>query len=93
MRILWKDQFKDGFRSLESSVKDPAAFKKALHKAITLLQAGKDISQSFTVNRLVKRGEGWFDCYITSEVVMIYYVQGQSVKLTEIGFVNDMYEC
>lgn len=92
MRIHWKDQFKEDFKSLEASVKDPAAFKKALSKAISLLQEGKDISKSFTANRLINRGEGWHDCYITPEIIMIYRIQGQYVKLTEIGYVNEMYE-
>ena len=92
MRIHWHDQFKDGFKSLEANLKDPAAFKKALNKAAALLQTGKDISESFTVNRLINRGEGWCDCYITPEIVMGYRIQGQYVTLTEIGLINEMYE-
>lgn len=92
MRIHWKDQFKEDFKALEARLKDPAAFRKALNKAITLLQTDKDISKSFTVNRLINRGEGWYDCYITYEIVMIYMIQKQYVKLTEIGYVNEMYE-
>jgi addiction module RelE/StbE family toxin len=92
LKIHWKEQFKEDFRFLEATLKDVAAFKKALSKAITLLQMDKDISKSFTVNRLIKRGEGWFDCYITPDIVMIYVVQGQYVKLTAIGPVDEMYD-
>lgn len=91
MRIHWKEQFKEDFKYLEATLKDPISFKKALNKAVTLLQTGKDISKSFPVNRLIKRGEGWFDCYITSDIVMIYTIQGRYVKLTAIGSVKEMY--
>jgi addiction module RelE/StbE family toxin len=92
LKIHWKEQFKEDFKSLEANLKDPAAFKKALGKAITLLQMGKDISKSFTVNRLIKRGEGWYDCYITYDIVMIYLIQGQYVILTAIGPAKEMYD-
>ena len=92
MRIRWQDQFKEDFKYLEKHLKDPVSFKKALYKAVTLLQRGKDISKTFPVNRLIKRGEGWFDCYITSDIVMIYRIQGRSVKLTAIGPAKEMYE-
>ena len=92
MKIKARRQFIEGCERLELTLKDPVSFRKALKRAIALLQQGKNISKSFTVNRLVKRGEGWYDCYITSEIVMIYRIQGQSVKLTAIGPVDEMYD-
>jgi addiction module RelE/StbE family toxin len=85
VKIKAEKRFKEDYVQLEKRVKDPVSFRKALNKAIKLLQANKDICRSFPVNRLIKRGEGWFDCYITSDIVMIYRVQGRSVKLTALG--------
>lgn len=92
MRIRWQDQFKEDYQTLIKSRRNTGAFRKALNKAISLLQANKDPSKAFPTNRLIKRGEGWFDCYITSDIVMIYRIQGQSVKLTAIGPVKAMYD-
>ncbi|MBL7215974.1 MAG: type II toxin-antitoxin system YafQ family toxin [Phycisphaerae bacterium] len=92
MKIKARRRFKEDYIQLEKRLKDPVSFRKAINRAITLLQAEKDISKSFTVNRLIKRGEGWFDCYITSEIVMIYAIQGQSIKLTAIGPAKEMYD-
>ncbi|MBN1982466.1 MAG: type II toxin-antitoxin system mRNA interferase toxin, RelE/StbE family [Chitinivibrionales bacterium] len=92
MKIKAEKRFKEDYIRLEKRVKDLVTFRKALNRAITLLQMGKDISNSFTVNRLTKRGEGWYDCYITDDIVMIYMIQGQSVKLTAIGPVEEMYD-
>lgn len=92
MKIKAEIRFKEDYIQLEKRFKDPRPFRKALNKAISLLQMGKDISKSFTVNRLVKRGAGWYDCYITADIVMIYMIQGQSVKLTAIGPAKEMYD-
>ncbi len=92
MRIRWQDQFKEDFKSLEKHLKDPIPFKKALNKAVTLLQTGKNLSRSFPVNRLIKRGEGWFYCYLTSDIVMIYKIPGKTVKLIAMGRINEMYD-
>ena len=92
MKIKARRRFKEDYIQLEKRLKDPRSFRKALNKAITLLQMGKDISKSFTVNRLIKRGEGWYDCYINSDIVMIYKIQGQYVKLTAIGYTIEMYD-
>lgn len=91
MIVRWQAQFKDDYALLQKR-KDFVSLKKALNKALTLFQTGKDISKSFPVNRLIKRGEGWFDCYVTSDIVIIYRIQGQSVKLTAIGPAKKMYD-
>lgn len=92
MKIKAEKRFKEDYIQLEKRVKDLVAFRKALNRAVSLLQMGKGLSSSFTVNRLTKRGEGWYDCYITADIVMIYMMQGQYVKLTAIGPVEEMYD-
>ncbi|MDH4201890.1 MAG: type II toxin-antitoxin system YafQ family toxin [Phycisphaerae bacterium] len=92
MKIKARRRFKEDYNRLEATLKNPVSFRKSFNKAVTLLQMGKDISKSFTVNRLINRGEGWYDCYITSDIVMIYMIQGQYVKLTAIGPAKEMYD-
>lgn len=92
MKIYWKEQFKDDFKKLEKREKDPIAFKKAFLKAISTLQAGKDISKLFPVNKIPALGEGWFDCYFYADLVLIYKIQGHTIKLYAIGKAKELLE-
>jgi mRNA-degrading endonuclease YafQ of YafQ-DinJ toxin-antitoxin module len=92
LRIHWSDRFKEGFKRTESRIKDSKSFRKALYKAISTLQQGNDLSITFPVNKLAARGEGWFDCYVYEEIVIIYKIWGQYVTLSRIGTCEELYE-
>lgn len=89
MIVLWKEEFREDLKRLEKRLKNPQPFRKALYRAITELQKGKDLSGLFPVNRITARGAGWYDCYLYDEIVMFYRIQGQRVILTAIGFPNE----
>lgn len=92
MRLFITDTFADDYKQLEKKLKSPLKVRNAFYKAIHLLQTGKNLSSAYTVNQLKTQGEGWFDCYIYEDIVMIYKIQGQSVKLTRIGFTKDLFK-
>jgi mRNA-degrading endonuclease YafQ of YafQ-DinJ toxin-antitoxin module len=92
LKIHWSDRFTEGFKRTESSIKDPKSFRKALYKAISILQQGKDLSRTFPVNKLAACGEGWFDCYVYEEIVIIFKIRGQYVTLSRIGTCEELYE-
>lgn len=86
MIIKARRQFKEDYQKLIESRENTAAFRKAFNKAIFLLETDhQDFSKTFTVNRLVKRGEGWFDCYVYDDIIMIYKIEGQYIKLSRLG--------
>ena len=84
MRIRWRDQFKEDIERIQTRLKKPIPFKKAFRKAIRMLEEGKDITGQFHAHRLNNEGEGWYYCYIYEDIVMIYKIQGQYVKLSRI---------
>ena len=92
MRIHWKEQFKEDYKRLETTLKDPKPFRKALYKAVSVLQRGDDLSKIFPVNRIVPLGEGWYDCYIYSDIAMIYKIREKSVQLYAVGKASDLYK-
>lgn len=50
-----------------------------------MLEQGQDLAAPFNAHRLVNEGEGWFCCYIYEDIIMIYKVQGQYIKLSRLG--------
>ena len=85
MKIYWKEQFKEDYQRVESKLKNPIPFRKALSRAISVLQQEKDLSKKYTVNRLPAQGQGWYDCYVFEDIIMIYKIQGQYIKLSRLG--------
>lgn len=85
MKIRWKDQFKEDIERIQERLKKPDPFKKAFCQAIRMLEAGKDLTEQFNAHRLVSEGEGWFCCFVFEEIIMIYKIQGQYVKLSRLG--------
>ncbi len=92
MKIRLKEQFKKDFKRVQCHVKDPQSFVKSFCRAVYLLERGKDLSKEFAFNRLIAKGEGWHDCYVFEDIVMIYKVQGQYVRLSRIGTCEELYE-
>ncbi len=90
MRIVWKEQFKEKFNRLERRLKDPKPLRKALNKAIFVLQTGKNLSDYFPVNKVTSAGPGWYDCYLYEDIVMVYKIQGQRIVLATIGFSSEI---
>lgn len=85
MRIQWKDKFKDDYTRLEKTLKKSDSMRKALFKAIRMLQEGEDLSEQFIVNRIPAQGQGWYVCYFYKEYVVIYKLEKQYVKLSRLG--------
>ena len=90
MIITWKEQFKDKFNRLENRLKDPKPLRKSLSRAVFALQTGKNLADSFTVNRIIAAGPGWYDCYLYEDIVLVYKIQGQRVLLATIGFSKEI---
>jgi addiction module RelE/StbE family toxin len=90
VRIVWKEQFKEKFNRLERRLKDPKPLRKALNKAIFVLQTGKNLSDYFPVNKVTSAGPGWYDCYLYEDIVMVYKIQGQRIVLATIGFSSEI---
>lgn len=52
----------------------------------------KKLSKVFPVNSIPSLGQGWFDCYLTNDIIMIYKIEGQSVQLFALGTAKDLYK-
>lgn len=85
MRIRARRQFEEDIERIQARLRKPDSFKKAFCKAIRMLEEGKDITGQFNGHRLINEGEGWFCCFIFEDIIMIYKVQGQYVRLSRIG--------
>ncbi len=85
MKIKARRRFKEDYARVESRLKKPAAFRKAVFQAVSSLQKGNDLTEKYTVNRLINMGEGWYGCYVFDDIIMIYKIQGQYVKLSRLG--------
>lgn len=90
MRVYSKELFEKNFRRLCTRGNDPVSFRKAVRKAVSMLQSNKDLSKAFVVNRLGALGTGFYDCYVYSDVIMIYRITGQSIWLINIGTAEDL---
>ncbi len=85
MKIKARRPFKEDYKRIESRLKNPRPLRKALANAISMLQQGNDLSKKYVVNALLTHGQGWYDCYIYDDIIMIYKIEGQYVKLTRLG--------
>ncbi|MBC8379351.1 MAG: type II toxin-antitoxin system mRNA interferase toxin, RelE/StbE family [Planctomycetes bacterium] len=85
MKIRWKERFKEDYKELEKRLKKPIPFRKALFRAVSILEKGDDLSEKYTVNRIPAQGPGWYDCYVFEDIIMIYKIQGRYVKLSRLG--------
>ncbi len=85
MRIHWKDEFKKDYKQLEKRLKQSPQIRKALFQAVSILHQGKDLSKKYAVNSIPAQGSGWYDCYVYDDIVMIYKIEGQYVKLSRLG--------
>jgi mRNA interferase YafQ len=56
-----------------------------LAHVISVLRQGDELSEKYVVNTLLARGTGWYDCYVYDDIIMIYKVEGQYVKLIRLG--------
>ena len=90
MKIKARRRFKEDYERTESRLKNPIPFRKALSKAILILQQEKDLSDKYTVNRIPAQGQGWYDCYVFEDIIMIYKIQGQYVKLSRLGIPKEL---
>lgn len=55
-----------------------------------MLQQGKDLSEKYTINRLLSQGQGWYGVYLFEGVIMIYKIQGQYVRLSRLGTAKEL---
>jgi addiction module RelE/StbE family toxin len=85
LKIHWKDEFKEDYTRLETQLKRSVPLRKALFRAISMLQQGKELSEHYAVNRIPAQGMGWYDCYVYDNIIMIYKIEGQYVKLSRLG--------
>ena len=92
MKIKLKEQFKEDFRKTRKLIKDKRSFDHFFCRTFFLLQNNQDLSLEFASNKLMARGEGWYDCYIYEDIVMLYKIQGQYVKLSRIGTCENLYK-
>ena len=90
MKIHWKDKFKEDYERHEKKLKSSASLRKALFRAISMLQQGKDLSEDYTVNRLLTQGQGWYGVYLFEDVIMIYKIQRQYVSLSRLGTAKEL---
>ena len=37
------------------------------------------------MNQIPSKGRGWYDCYVYDDIVMIYKIEGQYVRLSRLG--------
>ena len=85
MRIKARRRFKEDYERIEASLKNPSPFRKAFFRAVSMLQQEQDLSSKFVVNRIPAEGKEWYDCYVYDDIIMIYKIQGQYVKLSRLG--------
>lgn len=90
MKIKAGRPFKADYERIESRLKNPRPFRKAFAKALSILQQGNSLAEEYVVNPLVAQGQGWYDCYIYENIIMIYKVEGNYVKLSRLGTPKDL---
>ena len=73
------------YEQIESRLKNPRPFRKSLFKVISTLQQGDNLPEKYVVNPLIARGQGWYDCYVYDDIILIYKIEGQYVKLSRLG--------
>lgn len=71
-------------RSLKTRLKKSIPLRKAISMVISMLQQGNDLSAKYVVNRIPAQGEGWYDCYVFDDIILIYKIEGQYVKLSRL---------
>ena len=90
MKIKARRRFKEDYTRIEARFKKPAEFRKAFFRAVSMIRQGKDLQAEYTVNRITDKGTGWYDCYIYADIVMIYKIEGQYIKLSRLGTPKDL---
>lgn len=55
-----------------------------------MLRQGQDLPEEYVVNRIPDKGLGWYDCYVYADIIMIFKIEGQYVKLSRLGFPKDL---
>jgi addiction module RelE/StbE family toxin len=71
LKIKARKPFKEDCKRIESRMKDPRPIRKALFRVISMLQQGKNLPEKYVVNPLLARGQGWYDCYVYDDIIMI----------------------
>jgi len=91
LRIFYASQFKKDFKKLENSIKNKKELRIELRKLITALQFNK-IPPGYTTNELLAKGSHWYDCYVYSDVILMYRIDSTSLTLQRIGKIKDFYK-
>jgi hypothetical protein len=76
LRLIYQDDFKEGYVKIKGKVADPVSLNKNLYAAVELLRANQDLASKYVTNRIISAGPGWYDSYIYAEkkleVIIIY---------------------
>jgi len=89
LRLRFHDDFKTDYKKYKKQVSDGRKLDTDLKTFTDYVLKKRELPASYTTNRLVTEGTGWYECFIYTDkkhtLILLFKLESASLTLARLG--------